>query len=39
MLDLTARDKFGKTGIQLAQDEGETDVVNLIQINMPQMAF
>ena len=38
-LDLTARDGGGKTGFQLAQDWGATDVVNLILNKKPQIAF
>ena len=38
-LDLTARDNDGKTGFQLAQDEGKTEVVNLILSKMPNIAF
>ena len=30
-LDLTARDNDGKTGFQLAQEKGNTDVVNMIR--------
>ena len=38
-LDLTARDKYGETGFQMAQLCGETDVVNLIRNKMAQIAF
>ena len=38
-LDLTARDNDGKTGFQLAQDEEESEVVNLIKSKMPNIAF
>ena len=38
-LDLTARDNDGKTGFQLAQDEGKSKVVNLIKSKMPNLAF
>ena len=35
----TARNVFGKTGFQLAQDMGRTEVVNLIKSKMPNIAF
>ena len=38
-IDLTARDNNGKTGFQVAQDEGETEVVNIIESKMPNIAF
>ena len=38
-LDLTARDKIGQTGFQLALLNGWTDVVNVIRIKMAQIAF
>ena len=38
-IDLTARNKKGKTGFKMAQDRGKTKVVNLIQTKMPQIAF
>ena len=38
-VDLTARDNDGKTGFQLAQDEEESEVVNLIKSKMLNIAF
>ena len=38
-LDLTARDNDGQTGFQMAQERGRTNVVNMIQTKMSQIAF
>ena len=38
-LDLTARENGGRTGFQVAQYWGHTDVVNLIQSKMPRIAI
>merc|ERR1712038_1632112 len=38
-LDLTARDNRGRTGFQLAKLQRNTEVVDMIRIKMPQIAF
>ena len=38
-LDLTARENGGRTGFQVAQYYGGTNVVKLIRMKMPQIAI
>ena len=34
-IDLTAKDKDGKTGFQLAEEHGNEDIVNIIKEKLP----
>ena len=38
-LDLTARENTGRTGYQLAKENGKTDVVNLIEEKLLSITF
>ena len=38
-LDLTARDRDGRTGFQLARDFQRFDVENIIKTKVPKIAF
>ena len=37
-IDLTSKDKNGKTGFQIAQDRNRNDVANLIKTRIPYIA-
>ena len=38
-IDITATDKDGRTGFMIAQDYGNTEIVNLIKEKLPSIAF
>ena len=37
-IDLTAKDKYGKNGYQIAESRKNTEVINLIKTKMPRIV-